>query len=164
MELGDAERTLKSREVGARLKGLLDWSKAESVHYFEPLRELMEPDISPFITWLEDEYPKLKLFTPRRIEGKWELVAVRGGQPPAAPRFDVVVVPALGFDPRTLHRIGYGGGYYDKFLATQPQAKKIGVCFEAGKLEQSPIEPHDVRLDLVITEAKAYSLKTRRLG
>jgi len=62
----------------------------------------------------------------------------------------------LGFD-KTLNRIGYGGGYYDKFLANQPDAQKIGVCFEQGKVEHIPAEPHDIPLDIIITEEKVYS-------
>jgi 5,10-methenyltetrahydrofolate synthetase len=63
----------------------------------------------------------------------------------------------LGFDPKTLHRIGYGGGYYDKFLAGQPEAKKVGVCYEAGKTGQIPMESHDIALDMVVTENQVYS-------
>ena len=62
----------------------------------------------------------------------------------------------LGFNSKALHRIGYGGGYYDKFLATQPQAQKIGVCFEQGKLAQIPAELHDIPLDVIITENHIY--------
>ena len=64
----------------------------------------------------------------------------------------------LGFDPKTLHRIGYGGGYYDQFLATQPQAQKIGVCFDHGKTENIPTEPHDIPLDVIVTEENIYTV------
>jgi len=150
----DAERTVKSRAIVERLKGVADWSTVKTVHYFEPLHELMEPDISDFIVYLEDNYPDIQLFTSRKIGDTWEMVSVRNGSAPD--NFDAVIVPMLGFDPKTLHRIGYGGGYYDKFLATQPQARKIGVCFEAGKTENLPAEPHDIRLKLVVTESKNY--------
>ncbi len=153
MEISDAERTLKSRAINERLKKALGWSGVKTLHYFEPIKQLMEPDISGLITYLEDNYPGLKLFTPRLISGAWQLVAARGGTPPT--EFEVVIVPMLGFD-KNLHRIGYGGGYYDKFLATQPQAKKIGVCLEAGKLDYIPSELHDVALDAVITETQTY--------
>jgi 5-formyltetrahydrofolate cyclo-ligase len=154
LELSDGERTLKSREIVKRLKSFTDWPQIKSLHYFEPIRELMEPDIRDFITGLEDDYPDLQLFIPRLIGDTWELVSVRGGVPPAA--FDTVIVPMLGFDPQTLHRIGYGGGYYDKFLATQPRARKIGVCYETGKTSGIPADPHDVSLNIVVTETKTY--------
>ncbi len=153
LEMRDAERTTKSRAINERLKKVVDWSGVKTLHYFEPIKQLMEPDISGLITYLEDNCAELKLFTPRLIGGVWQLVAARGGTPPT--EFDIIIVPMLGFD-KNLHRIGYGGGYYDKFLATQPQAKKIGVCFEAGKLDYIPSELHDVALDAVITETQTY--------
>jgi 5-formyltetrahydrofolate cyclo-ligase len=148
-EMTDADRTVKSRQIVERLKDFMDWSQVRSLHYYEPIRRLQEVDISPFITYLEDNYSDLALFTPRVIGNEWDLVSVRGGEVPD--QFDVVIVPMLGFDGK-LQRIGYGGGYYDKFLATQPNAQKIGVCFQSGKVEAIPSEHHDIRLDSIITE------------
>jgi len=150
LELTDAEHTRLSRQIIDNLKAAADWSQIKTVHYFEPLKELLEPDISGFVVWLEDNYPDIQLFAPRQIEGQWEMISIKDQQPPA--EFDVVLVPMLGFDPQTLHRIGYGGGYYDKFLATQPHAQKIGVCFALGKTENLPTEPHDIPLDVIITK------------
>jgi 5-formyltetrahydrofolate cyclo-ligase len=62
----------------------------------------------------------------------------------------------LGFDA-SLHRIGYGGGYYDRFLADQPKAKKIGVCYEVSKVGKIPAEPHDVPLDFIVSESHTYT-------
>ncbi len=151
--MSDAERTVKSRAINERLKKAIDWSGVKTLHYFEPIKQLLEPEISDLITHLEGSYPDLKLFTPRLIGDAWQLVAIRSGTPPTG--FDAVIVPMLGFD-KTLQRIGYGGGYYDKFLATQSHAKKIGVCFEAGKAEHIPAESHDVPLDLILTETQIY--------
>jgi 5-formyltetrahydrofolate cyclo-ligase len=152
--LSDGARTLKSREIVKRLQQAADWSNVKTLHYFEPLRELLEPDIRDFITGLEDKYPDLQLFIPRLIGDTWQLVSVRGGGPPDT--FDVVIVPMLGFDSKTLHRIGYGGGYYDKFLATQPRTRKIGVCYEAGKIKNIPTEPYDIALDMIVSENHTY--------
>ena len=93
--------------------------------------------------------------TSRLIGDTWELVSVRGTPPPDT--FDVVIMPMLGFDPKTLHRIGYGGGYYDRFLATQPEAQKIGVCYDSAQTTDLPSEPHDIQLNQIITEVTVYS-------
>ena len=154
LEMLDEEHRLASAQIVSRLKQASDWSKIKSVHYFEPIQQLAEVDINEFIAYLEDTFPNIKLATSRKIEDQWEIVGVHGGQPPE--QIDVVVVPMLGFDPKTLHRIGYGGGYYDKFLATQTQAQKIGVCFEQGRVYTLPAASHDVALDKVITEFKGY--------
>ena len=73
---------------------------------------------------------------------------------PAAARIDLVVVPGLAFDRRG-HRIGWGGGYYDRFLA-QIQAVKIGLCYDALVLDCIPGEPHDVPVDLVVAATAIY--------
>jgi 5-formyltetrahydrofolate cyclo-ligase len=144
LELTDAEHTLKSRAIVQNLKQVIDWSKVSSLHYFEPFQQLLEPNISPFISYLEDSYPALKLYMPRLINNSWELIAIKGGDLPK--QFDVVFVPMLAFDDN-LQRIGYGGGYYDRFLATQLQANKIGVCFELGRVDHIPAEPYDIILE-----------------
>lgn len=148
LSLSDQERWEKSRAILAKLHEAVDWSKVGSVHIFEPLIELGEVDVSGFVDHEE-------LFTSRKIDGEWQQVAFRAGTP-IPEEFDMIIVPMLGFD-NTMHRIGYGAGYYDKFLATQPDAKKIGVCFEIGKVEHVPIEPHDIKLDKIITESKIYT-------
>jgi 5-formyltetrahydrofolate cyclo-ligase len=149
LELTTAEYTVKSRALCENLKQATDWSQVKTLHYFEPMHQLLEPDTSDLITYLEDTFPKMHLATSRKVGDSWEVIGVRGDQP--ADDFDVIIVPMLGFD-KALHRIGYGGGYYDRFLATQPSAKTIGVCFEQGKLEHIPTEPHDITLKQIITD------------
>ncbi|WP_108397910.1 5-formyltetrahydrofolate cyclo-ligase [Devosia submarina] len=66
---------------------------------------------------------------------------------------DVVLLPLLGFDALGT-RLGYGGGYYDRTLASLPKKPKlVGLAFAAQELPLIPREPHDVALDIVITEA-----------
>lgn len=155
LSLSDGERRAWSQAIVEQLGGLIDWPAVKTLNYFEPMHNLLEVDIRDFITGLEDNYPDMRLSMPKLIGGTWELVSVRGA--PAPDSFDVIIVPMLGFDPVSRHRIGYGGGYYDKFLAAQPQAKKIGVCFESGKLADLPATDHDIALDIVVTELSVYT-------
>jgi 5-formyltetrahydrofolate cyclo-ligase len=65
---------------------------------------------------------------------------------------DVVLMPLLGFDSEGT-RLGYGGGYYDRTLASLPNKPMlIGMAFAAQELPQIPRERHDVPLDAVVTE------------
>ena len=73
---------------------------------------------------------------------------------PAKARIDLVVVPGLAFDRRG-HRIGRGGGYYDRFLA-QVQTVKIGLCYDELVLDYIPGAPHDVPVDMVVAETAIY--------
>ncbi len=65
---------------------------------------------------------------------------------------DVIVVPAVAFDEEG-YRLGYGGGYYDRFLENI-KAVKIGVCFDFQILNALPKEEHDIKMDVVISEKR----------
>jgi 5-formyltetrahydrofolate cyclo-ligase len=70
---------------------------------------------------------------------------------PAEP--DVVLVPCLGFT-REGFRLGYGGGYFDRWLAKHPDVTSIGVAWSVGELDATSFEPqaHDQALTLIVTE------------
>ncbi|MGE3691326.1 MAG: 5-formyltetrahydrofolate cyclo-ligase [Novosphingobium sp.] len=67
----------------------------------------------------------------------------------------LVVVPLTGF---TAHcdRIGQGAGHYDAWLAAHPGAKAIGLAWDCQLVESLPLEPHDRRLDAVVTPSRFY--------
>ncbi|MHB1185107.1 MAG: 5-formyltetrahydrofolate cyclo-ligase [Desulfobulbia bacterium] len=67
---------------------------------------------------------------------------------------EVVVTPGSVFDAQG-GRLGYGGGYYDRFLHTAaPQALRIGLAFDLQVVEAVPLESHDEQLDYLITETR----------
>ncbi len=67
---------------------------------------------------------------------------------------DMVIVPGVVFDIRK-NRIGYGAGYYDRFLrAIRPDSMKIGVAFELQVLESVPADYHDIPMDIIVTEGR----------
>ena len=155
--LSGEERQAKSALINQRLLELVDWSAVQFVHCFQSLMSLGEVDVSGFIAELGKSHPAVDMFTSRQFDDVWHVVPIDSEQPVGTPAFDVIIVPMLGFDPRSLHRLGYGGGYYDRLLAIQPQAQKIGVCFELGKLTNLPAETHDMSLDTIVTEAAIYN-------
>lgn len=64
-------------------------------------------------------------------------------------KIDIVIVPGIAFS-REGFRLGRGKGYYDRFLQKVMNAYKIGVGYDFQILEEIPIEPHDVKLDLIL--------------
>ena len=64
---------------------------------------------------------------------------------------DFLLVPLLAFD-RVGHRLGYGGGYYDRTLAGLPGRFRLGVGYAVQQLDEVPAGPYDARLDAVATE------------
>mgnify|MGYP001414264863 CR=1 FL=1 len=72
---------------------------------------------------------------------------------------EIVVVPLLAFD-KYRNRLGYGKGYYDKFLSKHSRYKKkiltIGLAFSFQKYKKIPTRKYDVKLDLIITEKGVF--------
>jgi len=81
--------------------------------------------------------------------GVWNIPVPEAGDPVSP---GVLLVPLVGFD-RQRYRLGYGGGYYDRTLAVlsaKPQA--IGVGFELSQVATIYPQPHDIAMDLIVTE------------
>ena len=64
---------------------------------------------------------------------------------------DLILVPGLAFDAAG-HRLGRGRGYYDRFLHSKnrPYCVKIGVCFDFQKVDEVPVDAHDIAMDKVV--------------
>jgi 5-formyltetrahydrofolate cyclo-ligase len=74
--------------------------------------------------------------------------------PVSTDQVDVILVPGLAFDAAG-RRIGRGGGFYDRFLLRLPPATlSVGVAFEAQRIDEVPADPHDRRVDVVVTERR----------
>jgi 5-formyltetrahydrofolate cyclo-ligase len=97
-----------------------------------------EPDTAPFIEWCQ------------RLGKR---IALPEDDPPVDPAVvDVVVVPGLAFTAGG-DRLGQGGGWYDRFLPTiRPGTPTIGVAFHEQLVAALPLERHDVRVDIVVTD------------
>ena len=75
-----------------------------------------------------------------------------GCEIPARPEdVSLCIVPMLGFG-KNGSRIGYGKGYYDRFLQKYPHIYKIGAAFSCQKCDEIPITADDIRMDVIITE------------
>jgi 5,10-methenyltetrahydrofolate synthetase len=142
----------KFSDAIARKLMAFDWTNVHLLHCYEPIKNLNEVNTALFIREIERHFPNVQLFTSRYIGNEWRIVSLQDETVQQSTHFDVIIVPMLGFDEH-LHRIGYGGGYYDRFLATQEQAQKIGLCFELCQVKQIPSEAHDIPLDIIVTEA-----------
>ena len=67
---------------------------------------------------------------------------------------DILLVPLVGYD-KNLNRLGYGGGFYDRYIEKIDKIKKvtkIGLAFSYQKIKSVPIDQYDKKLDFIITE------------
>lgn len=68
----------------------------------------------------------------------------------------LVIVPGVAFDMAGF-RLGYGKGYYDKFLSNRRQLSTMALAFACQIVEELPSEPHDIKMDKIVTEEIIYS-------
>lgn len=67
---------------------------------------------------------------------------------------DVVIVPGVAFDLKR-NRLGFGAGYYDRFLSkVRSDCAKIGICYESQLTDDIPVNQHDIKMDMIITEKR----------
>jgi 5-formyltetrahydrofolate cyclo-ligase len=152
------DHLMRSVQLWAEVAELPEYRRAKSVMAFVGFSG--EPDTDPLFARLSVEGKRLLL--PRveatgivPADGDWPLVASKFGvQEPTGPAVDVgeidfVIVPGLAFTVAG-DRLGYGQGYYDRFLPTVA-APNAGVCFADQLVDEMPVTAHDVRVDAVIS-------------
>jgi 5-formyltetrahydrofolate cyclo-ligase len=132
--------------------------------FFWPIRS--EPDLAPVIArWLAADAKRcagLPVVEADRLAfAPWTPgMALQPGRfdipvPPGRARLSpqLMLIPCVGFDDAR-YRLGYGGGYYDRTLgALAVRPVMVGVAFDCGRVASIDPQPHDIRLDLVITES-----------
>lgn len=147
-----------SKKICNKIKKTKEYKNAKIVAIYFPIKN--EVDVLPLLksktkTFLLPRLEKEKLiFAPFNSikelkEGRFRIPE------PIAPEWkehiDVVVVPAVAFSP-TKHRLGYGKGFYDKFLK-KINPFKIGVVFDF-QVRHFAHEEHDAVMDIIITEKR----------
>lgn len=73
---------------------------------------------------------------------------------------DLCITPGLAFTESGA-RLGYGGGYYDRFFASHPRVLRIGYCFEEQLVDELPTEPHDGTMAMIVTPERVIRVQRR---
>jgi 5-formyltetrahydrofolate cyclo-ligase len=145
---------------------LLSWLKGRSFEAYVLYRSFRrEPDLDALARILPMEatyYPRLRgqEMDFYATEGSFELNRFGIEEPKADPDrllnamgpSTLLIIPAVAYDLRGF-RLGYGGGFFDRFLASH-QLTTLGVCFDAFLLDELPTESHDQPVQTVVTESR----------
>lgn len=144
----------------------LDLSDVKSIHIFLPILKQKEPDTFLIIDWLQKNHPEIEIIVPKAdfasklmshhiFKNKQDLVNnhYHIPEPQNSELFttipDMVIVPLLAFDTKGF-RVGYGKGFYDRFLQNI-QTQKIGLSFFDAVAEINDVHLNDLKLDKCIT-------------
>lgn len=162
--------------IAAQLGEIFSNKQTGWLHSFVGNQARNEIDTKRIRQILQTEFPEIQWAAPRMILGTrkldnylWndetQLITNRFGieepspetsQPVEIEVIDAVLVPLLAFD-RQGQRVGYGGGYYDRFLAQcRPNALKIGLSYFMAVEEIEDANEWDVKLDVCVTPGRIY--------
>jgi 5-formyltetrahydrofolate cyclo-ligase len=166
-----------SRAIADRLEDLDAWREARVVHMYvgavdgevatrELARQVLargKTVVCPRVRW---EPRGLESYAIRSLDelvesrrGLWEPDPSRS-EPMSDSALDLVVVPGLAFDRRGF-RIGFGAGFYDRFLAGV-DAPRVALAFSLQIQESLPVEPHDEPVDWIVTEGETIACRAIR--
>ncbi|GGC25423.1 5-formyltetrahydrofolate cyclo-ligase [Parapedobacter defluvii] len=156
----------------------LDMAGFSTVHLFLPIEGNREPDTYAVAEWLRHTYPHIRLVLSRtdRIthgmhhfiwaedtllkENHWGIPEPENGTAVSAQEIDAVFVPLLAFDIRG-NRVGYGKGFYDRFLAEcGPATTKIGLSLFEAEPAIGDTDVYDIPLDCCVTPQQIWDFNT----
>lgn len=167
--LAPAERAERSAAIAVRMLAHPSWAAARRVLLTAPFRSEWDARAildAALASGREVSLPRVdarrRMLDPVRIAdpGRDLVPGFQGIPEPAAHctladvgSIDWVLVPGIAFDHEG-RRLGYGGGYYDRLLPRLPaDCRRVAGAFAGQCVERVPSAPHDVRVDVLITEA-----------
>lgn len=163
----ESEKLSAAEEVFARLEQTAAFIMAERILMYHSL-----PDELSTHRFLDKWKSRKRFFLPRvngvnldilpydesRLElGAFQIEEPTGTNTVSPGEIELVVVPAVAYD-RAGNRLGRGKGFYDRLLAST-KATKIGVAYEFQMVDSIPAEPHDVKMDIVISQSGIHIIR-----
>lgn len=158
------QRDEYSEAIISRLVELPEFKAANVVLAYYPIKN--EVNLRPLLEECRDKKVVLlpavtrhgRRLELRQYAGREDLRRGRFGIPePQTPKYkggvDLVIVPGVGFD-EDLHRLGRGGGYYDRFLKCRPNTPKVAVAYDFQIVRDVPVDRHDRKVDVVVTPSR----------
>src|SRR5699024_2124432 len=157
-----------SKQIRQKLRKQEEFRAAAVFHCYVSINERREVDTHPLIKEVLAEgqrvvvprtnfnEQKLSHFSLQSFDhlqlSKWCGLEPTGGKQISEKELELVIVPMVGADEDG-YRIGYGGGFYDRFLS-ETHCPSIGLCFEQNVVPELPVEPFDIPLNKIITEKR----------
>lgn len=127
------------------------------VNEFERLRKsVVIPQITPRKEMVAVQFPGWLALVPGTLG-----ILTADASDPFTDHIDLALVPGLAYTANG-HRLGYGAGYYDRWLAAHPKTLRLGLCTEANLVSELPVATHDIAVDAIVTEARTIVIDRSR--
>lgn len=162
LAMSPSEIALRSRQLCELVRNTDAYRQADTIFGYLPFNQ--EVDLRALLQKALEEGKQVAL--PKCYGKEMRFILVRdlsqiqhtafGVPEPAADgpvstdKTGLVIVPGLVFDRRG-YRIGYGGGYYDRFLCLEPEHPTIGLCYDFQLMDRLAPDPHDIAVDTVFS-------------
>lgn len=178
--LSDAERDGKSQRVADLFFENFDVERIRFLHVFLAIGKNREVETAFIYDRVWHDFPQTRLIVSRvnfqsmtlenlrfapetkLVKNRWHILEPTESELVEIEKIDACLVPLLCFDFQGF-RVGYGKGFYDKFLSEcRADCLKIGLSYFAPVEEISDAQSFDVRLDYCITPEKIFTAETRR--
>lgn len=178
-KLSHAEHTERSGRIAARFFENFDLKNVRFLHCFLPIEKNKEVDTWLIFQDVWQRFPDIKTVVSRvdfekmtleniafssetkLIFNRWHILEPEGEETVGAKMIDVILVPLLAVDERGF-RVGYGRGFYDKFLGEcRRDALKIGLSYFPPVERISDVREFDVKLDFCVTPAEVLDFKNQ---
>ena len=155
----------------------IDLTGIKILHTFLPLEKNREPDTWLIIDQIKKQFPTIRISIPRVniqtsslenffyegfeqvMKNSWGIPEPKHGLPTHSEEIQLVLVPMLVCDQQG-HRVGYGKGFYDRFLsACSTKCKTVGICFFEPINKIDDVNTFDVPLHYCVTPIKVHNFK-----
>ncbi len=146
------QKVLKNKNVQETKNILIYVSKKDEVYTFNLIKELLRLKKNIYLPKVEAKeinFYQIKSLKELKL-GFFNIYEPIGNLKLTDFKESIIIVPGLLFD-KFNNRLGYGGGYYDKFLENK-KIYKIGLCYKEFLVNELSVLEHDIKMDLVITE------------
>lgn len=173
--LSEAERQTYSMQICDRLCEQSWYAKADAILVYSAIQSEADLDLFCKKAWADEK----KLYFPKVFGEKMDFFCVSDASQLTSGAFHVmepdvdtyvletfqstqvqvpILVPGVAFSRRG-ERIGYGKGYYDRYIGIHSELLSVGICFECQLLDVLPAEPQDIAMCQIVTELNKYKVR-----
>ncbi len=166
-EIAHEEKERFEAQIAGHIRNLPHYQNAHLIAIYYPIRQEVDllslmHDTKKTVLFPKVERDELSFYPADSLKdflsGGFGIPEPARGEAAQVHDIDLILVPGISFDWRG-HRVGYGKGYYDRLIRTNPDVYTVGVCFDEFYVGRLPDDPWDACVDGVVTQTGFFKSK-----